>query len=80
MLEDNPWLLIALPCRKTGCNIGSPIIRGKPRIESRADMPRVHITTATKPLASFEDVSIISRTKEGIPVHDVSHLDRVGME
>ena len=37
-------------------------------------------TTATKLLASFEDASIISRTKEGILIHDVNRLDSMGME
>ena len=43
-------------------------------------MPKCHITTATKLLASFEDTGIISRTKEGVLIHDVNRLDSVGME
>ena len=38
------------------------------------------VATATKLLASFEDADIISRTKEGILIHDVNRLDSVGME
>lgn len=43
-------------------------------------MPKCHITTVTKLLASFEDVGIVSRSKEGILIHDVNRLDGVGME
>ena len=71
---------MALPCRKTGDSIASPIGRGKSHIGSHASILCVHITTATKLLASFEDAGIISRTKEGILIHDVNRLDSVGME
>lgn len=30
--------------------------------------------------APFEDAGVISRTKEGIPIHDVNRLDSMGME
>ena len=39
MPGDNPRLLMALPCGKTGDSIASPIGRGKSHIGSRTDMP-----------------------------------------
>lgn len=59
---------------------GSCFIPCKITIKQIADMLRIHITTATKLLASFEDAGIISRTKEGILICDVNRLDSVGME
>ena len=78
--RNNSQFPTALPSGKTRDSIARSIARGESRIESHADMLRVHITTATKLLASFEDAGIISRTKEGILIHDVNRLDSVGMD
>ena len=80
MPGDNPRLLMALPCGKTEYSIARLIGIGKSYLGFHADMLRIHITTATKLLASFEDAGIISRMKEGILIHDVNRLDSVGME
>lgn len=44
---DNPRLVMALPCRKTGDSIASPIGRGKPRIKSHALRALPPITSST---------------------------------
>ena len=46
MPGDNPRLLMALPCRKTGDSIASPIGRGKSHIETHVSILRNLITTA----------------------------------
>lgn len=46
MPGDNPRLLMALPCRKTGDSIASPIGRDKARTETHVSILRNLITTA----------------------------------
>lgn len=46
MPGDNPRLLMALPCGKTGDSIASPIGRGKSHIETHVSILRNLITTA----------------------------------
>lgn len=45
MPGDNPRLLMALPCGKTGDSIASPIGRGKSHIETHVSILRNLITT-----------------------------------